>query len=79
MWNSMNLSAAILEVKSRYFKVILVSYINNKTEFTRTGLVCPQRSYPFKEKVKLKKKKEGSGGRVDLVHDLWSVGWMKSL
>lgn len=78
MWNSMNLSAAILEVKSRYFKVILVSYINNKTEFTRTGLVCPQRSYPFKEKVKLKKK--GGGGRgVDLVHDLWSVGWMKSL
>lgn len=47
----MNLSAATLEVKSRYFKVILVPYIN-KTEFTRTDLVCPQRSYPFKEKVK---------------------------
>lgn len=66
MWNSMNLSAAILEVKSRYFKVILVSYINNKTEFTRTGLVCPQRSYPFKEKVKLKKK--GGGGS-------WPSSW----
>lgn len=48
----MNLSAAILEVKSRYFKVILVSYINNKTEFTRADLVGPQRSHPFKEKVK---------------------------
>lgn len=48
----MNLSAATLEVKSRYFKVILVSYINNKTEFTRADLVGPQRSHPFKEKVK---------------------------
>jgi len=47
-----NLSAATFEVKSRYFKVILVSYINKKTEFTRTSLVCPQRSYPFKDKVK---------------------------
>lgn len=53
----MNLTAATLEVKSRYFEVILVFHINNKTEFTRTDLVSPQISYPFKQKVKLKNKK----------------------